>query len=46
MIRNIIFDIGEILLSYRWTYVLEMSGLSEEEGTRVGRLIFSDLDKK
>lgn len=42
MIKNIIFDIGEILLGYRWTYVLEMSGLSEEEGTRVGRLIFSD----
>ena len=42
MIKNIIFDIGEILLGYRWTYVLEMSGLSEEEGMRVGRLIFSD----
>ncbi len=42
MIRNIVFDIGEILLSYRWTYALEMSGLSEEEGNRVGRLIFAD----
>ena len=42
MIKNIIFDIGEILLGYRWTYVLEVSGLSEEEGNRVGRLIFAD----
>ena len=42
MIKNIIFDIGEILLSYRWTYALEMSGLSEAEGNRVGNLIFSD----
>ncbi len=42
MIRNIVFDIGEILLSYRWTYALEMSGLSPEEGNRVGKLIFDD----
>ncbi|MBQ7581369.1 MAG: HAD family phosphatase [Lachnospiraceae bacterium] len=42
MLKNIIFDIGEVLLSYRWNYVLEVSGLSEEEGKRVGNLIFAD----
>ncbi|MBR3642795.1 MAG: HAD family phosphatase [Lachnospiraceae bacterium] len=42
MLKNVIFDIGEVLLSYRWNYVLEVSGLSEEEGERVGKLIFAD----
>lgn len=42
MIRNIIFDIGEVLLGYRWQYILELSGLSEEEGYRVGGEIFND----
>ncbi len=42
MIKNIIFDIGEVLLGYRWNYVLEQSGLSAAEGIRVGNLIFDD----
>ncbi|MBP5384054.1 MAG: HAD family phosphatase, partial [Lachnospiraceae bacterium] len=42
MIRNIVFDIGEILMGYRWTYALEVSGLSVEEGNRVGKLIFEN----
>lgn len=42
MIQNIIFDIGEVLLGYRWQYVLKCSGLSNEEGLRVGAEIFDD----
>ena len=42
MIKNIIFDIGEVLLGYRWFYLLQLSGLSEEEGARVGAEIFDD----
>lgn len=42
MIKNIVFDIGEVLMSYQWTYVLEMSGMSVEESNRVGMLIFAD----
>ncbi|MBO4903007.1 MAG: HAD family phosphatase [Lachnospiraceae bacterium] len=42
MPKNIIFDVGEILLGYRWEYVLEVSGLSVEEGKRVRKLIFQD----
>lgn len=40
--KNIIFDVGEVLLGYRWFYLLELSGLSEEEGMRVGNEIFAD----
>lgn len=42
MIRNIIFDIGEVLMGYRWQYVLRCSGLSAEDGLRVGAEIFDD----
>lgn len=42
MIKNVIFDIGEILLGYRWRELLEMSGLSPDEGARVAAEIFDD----
>lgn len=42
MIKKIIFDIGEVLLGYKWFKILEMSGLSSEEGARVGKEIFDD----
>ncbi len=42
MIKNVVFDIGDVLMTYHWNYVLEMGGLSEEESNRVGWLIFAD----
>lgn len=40
MLRNIIFDIGNVLIDYRW-YELAMDfGLSKEEAKRVGAEIF------
>lgn len=49
MIKNIIFDVGEVLLGYRWHYILELSGLAPEDGVRVFKEIFEskiwrDLD--
>lgn len=42
MIKNIIFDVGEVLLGYRWQYVFEQAGLSSEEGNRIGQALFAD----
>lgn len=33
---NIIFDVGDVLLEYRWKQMLMDCGLSEEEAIRVG----------
>ena len=41
-IRTVIFDVGGVLLQYRWKYVLIDYGLSEEEAERVGRLMLDD----
>ena len=43
-IRTVIFDVGGVLLQYRWKYVLIDYGLSEEEAERVG--IISDYLRK
>ena len=32
-IKNIIFDVGDVLLSYRWKYMLMDYGLTETEDT-------------
>ncbi len=42
MIKNIIFDIGGVLLEYRWKEMLMDYGLSEAEALRTGRLMFDD----
>ena len=39
MIKNIIFDVGEVLLGYRWKEMLMDYGLKESEAIRVGNLI-------
>ncbi|MDY4110021.1 MAG: hypothetical protein SOY48_03920 [Eubacterium sp.] len=41
---NIIFDVGDVLLEYRWKQMLMDCGLSEEEAVRVGRELFDDPD--
>ena len=40
--RNLIFDVGEVLLDYRWKEMLLEHGLSGERAERVGRLLFDD----
>ncbi|HBA97211.1 MAG TPA: HAD family phosphatase [Lachnospiraceae bacterium] len=42
MIKNIIFDIGDVLLEYRWHDMLTDYGLTDEEAEKVGRLMFDD----
>lgn len=41
MIRNLIFDVGNVLLGYRWYEMLTQDyGLSHEEANRIGSEIF------
>lgn len=43
MLKNLIFDVGEVLFEYRWLYPLELSGVTdEEERKRIGREMFQD----
>ena len=42
--RNIIFDVGDVLLDYRWQQMLMDYGLDESEAYRVGRELFDDPD--
>ena len=42
MIKNIVFDVGDVLLSYRWRQQLMDYGLSEELAEKVGNLMFDD----
>ncbi len=42
--RNIIFDVGDVLLQYRWKEMLMDYGLSDREAVRVGIEIFEDAD--
>lgn len=41
---NIIFDVGDVLLEYRWKQMLIDYGLSDSEAERVGRQLFDDPD--
>lgn len=41
-IRNIVFDLGDVLLGYRWRPMLMDYGLTEVEADRVGREMFDD----
>lgn len=42
MIKNIVFDIGGVLIGYRWENMLKDYGLDEESASRVGLEIFND----
>lgn len=42
--KNIVFDVGGVLLDYRWQQMLQDYGLSMEEADRVGRKTFDDPD--
>lgn len=42
MRRNLIFDVGDVLIEYRWKEMLQEHGLSEEEAERVGGIIFNN----
>ena len=42
--KNIIFDVGDVLLDYRWQQMLMDYGLGEAEAYRVGRELFDDPD--
>ncbi len=42
MIKNLIFDVGGVLVEYRWKEMFREYGLSEEEALQLGRAIFDD----
>ena len=42
MYKNIIFDVGEVMFSYRWVEALAMGGISLEEAKVVGPKAFYD----
>ena len=42
--KNIVFDVGDVLLDYRWQQMLMDYGLDESEAYRVGRELFDDPD--
>ena len=41
-IKNLVFDIGGVLIGYRWGEMLKDYGLNEEDADRVGGIIFTD----
>lgn len=42
VIKNIILDIGDVLLEYRWHDMLTDYGLTDEDAEKIGTLMFSD----
>ena len=42
MIKNIIFDVGDVLIGYRWKEMLLDHGIPDEIAQRIGENIFSD----
>lgn len=42
MIKNIIFDVGGVLLEYRWKEMLMEYGLTEEQALQLGGVIFEN----
>ena len=43
MIKNLIFDVGGVLIGYRWKEMLmDDFGLSDEEAEKMGHMIFED----
>lgn len=43
--RTLVFDVGEVLLGYRWKDMLMDYGLSELDAVRVGTEVFNDPDR-
>lgn len=41
---NLIFDVGDVLLEYRWKNMLMDYGLSETDALRIGREVFDESD--
>ena len=42
MLKNLIFDVGDVLLEYRWQDMLVEHGLSREEALRIGSEVFAN----
>lgn len=42
MLKNIIFDVGDVLLEYRWHDMLTDYGLPDDEADKLGSLMFDD----
>lgn len=42
VVKNIIFDVGDVLLEYRWHDMLTDYGLTDKEADKVGKLMFDD----
>ena len=40
MIKNIVFDIGDVLINFRWYELMQELGLSEEEIARLNQNMF------
>lgn len=43
--KNIVFDVGDVLLDYRWRYMLQDYGLDEAEAERIGTEMFDDPER-
>lgn len=43
--KHIIFDVGDVLIDYRWKQMLMDYGLEEKEAVRVGTEMFNDPDR-
>lgn len=43
-IKNLIFDVGNVLLEYRWRDMMRDMGLAPEDAERVGEELFNDPD--
>ncbi len=43
--KNIIFDVGDVLLDYRWRTMLQDYGLSQSEAERIGGELFNDSEQ-
>lgn len=42
MIKNIVFDVGEVLIGYRWKEMLLERGMTEERAEIIGNIMFGD----
>lgn len=42
MIQTIIFDVGDVLLEYRWLEMLTDHGLPEKKASVIGETMFTD----
>lgn len=42
MIKNLVFDVGEVLLEYRWKDMLMDYGMTEEKALFLGNTMFND----